>query len=329
MHRPLIPVLLLLAGCGAGESPTPEAPVAPALVVGRRSLLDAHNCYPYHGRWADRIDRALAQSLPLAIEQDLRWFEDPAGGGRALVAHDPPLTGEEPTLEQHFFERIRALMEQELANPSPHGWPILTLNLDFKTEEDAHLDAVWELLGRHETWLTTAIKGPGTTPLQLGPLLVLTGASDKQAERFHDRLPDGATLRLFGAVHSARPEDPVVAATMPPEAWIQEGPSSYRRWSNNPWMIVEQGGQRQAGAWTPEDAARLKALADHAHGLGLWLRLYTLNGHDPADESGGWSRGYNFGSLEAAKLRWRAAIEAGVDFVATDQYEEFQQVLTP
>ena len=31
-------------------------------------LLDAHNCYPYEGRWTDRIDRALAVGFPVAIE---------------------------------------------------------------------------------------------------------------------------------------------------------------------------------------------------------------------------------------------------------------------
>jgi len=39
--------------------------------------------------------------------------------------------------------------------------------------------------------------------------------------------------------------------------------------------------------------------------------------------SHGWFHNYNFGSLEAARLRWRAAIRAGVDFVAVDQYEDF------
>jgi hypothetical protein len=64
-----------------------------------------------------------------------------------------------------------------------------------------------------------------------------------------------------------------------------------------------------------------------AHDGGLWIRFYTLNGHDPADVSGGWSASYNFGSLGAARERWRAAIMAGVDFVAVDQYEEFAKTL--
>ena len=54
----------------------------------------------------------------------------------------------------------------------------------------------------------------------------------------------------------------------------------------------------------------------------LGIRFYTLNGHAPAAGQG-WHHGYNFGSPEAAAARWRAAGEAGVDFVATDQYEAF------
>ena len=70
------------------------------------------------------------------------------------------------------------------------------------------------------------------------------------------------------------------------------------------------------------DAARLASIVNRAHESGLWIRFYTLNGHAP--EAGlGWSASYNFGSLEAARTRWRAAIAAGVDFIATDQYEEF------
>jgi hypothetical protein len=45
-----------------------------AFEPGTRVLLDAHNCYPYNGRWADRIDRALSTGTPLAVEQDLVWF---------------------------------------------------------------------------------------------------------------------------------------------------------------------------------------------------------------------------------------------------------------
>src|SRR5215510_2936198 len=69
-----------------------------------RPLLDAHNCYPYDGHWADRLDRALAGGYPVGIEQDLSWYVDPrTGQGRVVVSHEPRATGSEPTLREYFF----------------------------------------------------------------------------------------------------------------------------------------------------------------------------------------------------------------------------------
>ena len=65
---------------------------------------------------------------------------------------------------------------------------------------------------------------------------------------------------------------------------------------------------------------------DHAHHLGYWIRFYTLDGFPPA-ESLGWDAGYNFGSRDAVLPRWKAALAAGVDFIATDQYEDLAAVM--
>ena len=307
-----------------------------------RVLLDAHNCYPYDGRWADRIDRALSTGTPLAIEQDLVWFRDPVTGkGRSLVAHDEPgkpalgLTGQEPTLRDYFFERIRPLVETALRENRLDTWPIITLNLDLKTEEPEHLAAIWALLSEYQAWLTTATRGEriaDVQPFAVGPVLVLTGESDAQRKTFYDAVPVGQRLLVFGA---ARPR--LRQAGTPAEVRVRSGDelpdlepgarTNYHRWWNNPWSVVELGGQPKAGDWTAEDDARLRSLVRSAHASGLWVRFYTLNGHDPNDESGGWSPGYNFGSEEAARTRWRAAIVAGVDFIAVDQYERFNVTL--
>ena len=113
------------------------------------------------------------------------------------------------------------------------------------------------------------------------------------------------------------------------EAWLGALPtlplpraSNYRRWWNNPWPVLEGESQPRATDWTPAEQARLQTLVNRAHDAGLWIRFYTLNGHDDLGDLG-WSKGYNFGSLDAVRSRWRAAIAAGVDFVATDQYEAF------
>jgi hypothetical protein len=46
-----------------------------------------------------------------------------------------------------------------------------------------------------------------------------------------------------------------------------------------------------------------------------------LDGFAPADNKG-WGKGYNFGSREKVQARWKAALEAGVNLIATDQYED-------
>jgi hypothetical protein len=303
----------LIFCCFAATSPNVAAP--DALAPGSRVLLDAHNCYPYDGKWADRIERALMTGTPLAIEQDLAWYRDPkTGAGRSIVTHGQPFTGTEPTLRTYFLERIRPIVEQALREDRRDAWPLITLNLDFKDNEAPHLQAVWELLGEYEPWLSTAERTASSTeiaPIRVGPVLVLTGEQAEHEREFYDRVPVGGRLRVFGAV----PRGTTVK-------------TNYRRWSNNPWSVVEPEGQQKAGLWTAEDEARLTSAVRAAHAAGLWIRFYTLNGHDPADSSRfGWSASYNFGSLSAATERWRAAIRAGVDFVAVDQYEEFAKVL--
>src|ERR1700689_5153351 len=77
-----------------------------------RPVLDAHNCYPYQGRWADRIDRALKSGFPVSIEQDLAWDQRGTGGGRVVLSHEPKPTGSEPLLRDYFFECVRPIVEK-------------------------------------------------------------------------------------------------------------------------------------------------------------------------------------------------------------------------
>jgi hypothetical protein len=286
---------------------------------GRRVLLDAHNAYPDRGRYADRLEVALGTGLPVAIEQDLAWCGGLNGGTLApRLSHETTCDGREPTLEEYFFARIAPVMDSAIATGTSTAWPLITLNLDFKTNEPEHHAAVWALLGRYQRWLTTAAKTAdgSVAPLVPGPLLVLTGSSDVQEQTFHADVPAGERLRLFGAIHG------VVAADKADPAPPRATPATnYRRWWNNPWKVVEREGQPAAGPWTPEDAARLTAIVQDAHAHGLWIRFYTLNGLTGEHE--GWTSSYNFGSRDAAAVRWRAAIDTGVDFVATDQYAEF------
>ena len=229
-------------------------------------------------------------------------------------------------MEQYFFERIRPVIEDVLRHGNQGDWPVITLNLDFKTEEPEHLRAVWNLLDKYRNWLTTATKSSDerkVESLDVKPLLVLTGESDKQATVFYRDVPVGQRLLVFGAVHT-NTSDPMAA----PEILEPGAASNYRRWWNNSWAVVERGGQAQAGDWTREDELRLRSLVEHAHASGLWIRFYTLDGASNEELScHGWFRSYNFGSLSAAQERWRAAKKAGVDFIASDQYEALQRLL--
>ncbi len=186
-----------------------------------RPLLDAHNCYPYEGQWADRIERALKQGFPIGIEQDIAWAVDPATGkGRPVVTHTDKTTGKEPVLRDHFFERVRPIIEKALAENNRAAWPIIVLHFDFKSLDPVTLRGVWDLLGDYQDWITTA---PQTDdPHKLGafdakPLLVLTEDADIQEQIFFREIPKGARLRLFGSAATAKIEGRTLpSVSMPP-----------------------------------------------------------------------------------------------------------------
>ena len=294
---------------------------------GARVLMDAHNCYPYFGCWFDRMERALSSGTPLAIEQDLFWLTDSRTvASRSIVTHGAPSTGDEPSMREYFFERVRPIIEKALKDGNRSDWPLITLNLDLKSEEPAHLAAISELLTDYRDWITTAPRTADihiVAPLDVKPILVLTGESDAQKTAFHDQVPFGSALLVFGASRTHP-----LASSAVPESLVPDSADNYHRWWNNPWRVVESAGQANAGEWTPEKETRLNNLVRYAHQHGLWIRFYTLDGVTRADES---CRGifhvYNFGSRAAVEQRWHAAARAGVDYIATDQYEDLAQLL--
>ena len=266
-------------------------------------LADAHNCYPYEGQYKNRIDRALSVGLPVAIEQDIAWYN-----GQAVVTHTDKTTGVEPTLKDHFFERVRPIVERALKDNHRDQWPLVVMHFDFKDLQTPLLQEVWKVLGQYEPWIATAVKTADPwrlSPFDMKPILVLTEDADPQEEVFFNQVPVGAKLRVFGSGHTN----------------LIVPPTNYRRWLNYSWHAVEPEGQPKAGDWTPADAARLKALVEGAHKLGYWIRFYTLDGYATADNQG-WFEQYNFGSKAAVEIRWKAALDAGVDLIASDQYED-------
>ena len=295
-------------------------------------LLDAHNAYPQNGRWTDRIDRALSTGAPVAIEQDLFWKRNAATGRfKIVVAHDKKELDRAPTFESYFFDKIRPVMERALAENKRDSWPLIVLNLDFKQNDAPLLDAVFALLGKYERWLTTAPRTATpdiVAPFTVGPLLVLSGSNSAQRLRFHDAVPVGQKLLAFGAIPPADApgadddEREANLSRMTAEQLIMPKASNYARWVNFPWLVVEPGGPTKAADWNATDATRLTSLVKRAHEQKLWIRFYTLDGFFNGDGDG-LTKSYNFGSDAAVKLRWQAAIESGVDFIAADHYERF------
>jgi hypothetical protein len=300
-------------------------------------ILDAHNCYPYQGQWSDRIQRALDSGFPVSIEQDLAWYVDPATGkGRVVVSHTPHPTGDEPTLEDYFFKQVSPVIKRAIAENKRSQWPLIVLHFDFKDNQTPLLEGLWEVLGRHEDWLSTAVKTNDPeklSPIDRKPILVITEEADEQQRVFYDKLPVGAKLRLFGSAHTHPAPKNLTqqqqwhwAVTVSPEELIHERPTNYRRWWNGTWYQVEEGGEPRAGDWTEADNRRLHALVDDAHQRGFWVRFYALDGFAPSEDQG-WGMSYNFGSREAVVERWKAAIAAGVNFIATNQYEALAKYL--
>jgi hypothetical protein len=326
-----IGAVLVMCGLGApvhGGAVTADAPA----MLGGRPLLHAHNAYPEGGRWRDRLDRALATGqTPLVIEQDIAYAPRNEPDDRTVVSHDAKLHGSEPSLQQYFFDRVRPILDRALAAGEKQRWPVLVLHLDFKTNERAHHRAVWDLLRRHQKWLTTAAADPDpmhVSELKPGPLLVLTENGPGQERDFTEWASAGGSLLLFGSIPApaVRPSDDAeerarILRAAAPNQLVPTAATSYRRWVNFSWGAVEEGGPPKASDWTRDDQERLDAIVGYAHQQGLLVRFYTLNGHSAA-ASRGWGAGYNFGDLEAARLRWKAAIRSGVDLIATDQYEE-------
>ncbi len=194
----------LLAGCLTTRSSNLRAQSANR--PGARTVTDAHNCYPYFEWWFDRVDRAFSTGPPVSIEQDLAWYTDAkTGKSWSVVTHGAPLSGQEPVMEQYFFERVRPIVEKALRDGNHGDWPIITLNLDFKDNKPAHLAAVRALLLKYRDWISEAPKTADVSvvqPMLVKPILVLTGEADAQQLAFHDQLMIGEPLLAFGSIHT-------------------------------------------------------------------------------------------------------------------------------
>ena len=304
---------------------------------GARTLMLAHNAYPDHGKYTDRLDRALASGQPFVVEEDLSWTD-----GQSLLIHGARnVSGDDPTLESYFFPKVSPAIEKALQEGNKSKWPLITLYLDIKNDPPEHLAAIAKVLDKYDSWLTTAVKTDDilkVSPLDVKPMMVLV--EDKQndvnkQQIFYDQVPVGGKIRVFGSVPKLDPNpghklskqaalDQQFSAA--PDDLIQGRADNYHRWIGLDWAFIEKGGEANAGAWSPEKEQRLKEFVAYGHKMGYLVGVYCLDGFTDADNQG-WDPEYNFGSHEAAAARWNAAVHAKADFISTDHYEQLAETL--
>jgi hypothetical protein len=304
---------------------------------GSRSLMLAHNAYPDHGKYADRLDQALASGHPFAVEEDLAWIDN-----QSLLIHGAKnVSGGDPTLETYFFPKVKPVIERALEEGNKGNWPIITLYLDIKNDPPEHLAAIAQELDKYNSWLTSALKTDDITkasPLNVKPMMVLV--EDKQDDInkqlfFYDRVPVGGKIVVFGSVPKLDPNPGHKMAKQDatdnqflanPDDLIIARADNYHRWIGFDWAFIEKGGETKAGDWTDENERRLKEFVDYGHKMGYVVGVYCLDGYT-ADENQGWDKDYNLGTHDAAVARWKAARAAKVDFISTDHYEELANML--
>jgi hypothetical protein len=303
---------------------------------GARIQLLAHNAYPDHGKYADRLDHAIAAGVPFVVEEDLAWID-----GKSLLIHGAKNAGSsDPTLETYFFPKVKPIMEKALQDGDQTQWPLITLYLDIKNDPIEHLQAISEVLDKYNSWLTTAVKTSNLatqSPLDVKPMMVLVEDKQRDIKQqfFYDSLPVGGKIRVFGSVTKpALPTGPNLTkqeaiermAGVDPATIVSAKADNYHRWWGSDWAFIEKGGEEHAGGWTPEENARLQKWVRYGHNLGYFVGFYCLDGFT-SDQNHGWEAEYNLGSQSAAETRWKALIQAHADFISTDQYEDLGKLL--
>ncbi len=269
--------------------------------------ISAHNCYPLIGESNARLVEALALGID-NIEIDLGWDQVK---GRLIVGHDAaPSSGSvHPTFDSYILPLLDAPARPDRA-PT-------VLTIDWKTARPEAVAAFKAWLDAHADLLSSAPKFD-PSPLTVRRFTVCFTGDERAKAAYDASIPSGGTYRAFAdVVHGAG------AYRDDPASYAERPATAYRRFLTFHWGVVEQGAPALAHDWTSDEAARLKAIVGACHAKGYRVRFYCLNG------KGSFATiGYRFASPEAAEVRWRAASEAGVDWVASDDYAEIVRVLS-
>ena len=188
----------------------------------------------------------------------MAWYVDPATGkGRLSVTHADETTGKEPTLRDYFFERVRPIVEKALAENDRAHWPLIVVHFDFKSNQAPLLHARLGPAGRipgldHD-------RGEDRRSAPSFAIRTQAAAGTHGGCRTSRRRSSSTKCRWVRSCGcSARPTRRRFPRSRRPstsscwrhcrrEELLPERPTNYRRWWNNSWHEVEEGGQREAG----------------------------------------------------------------------------------
>lgn len=300
MKLKMIVLMLALSLAGAADESARVRPLP----------ISAHNCYPADSAGNDRLVEALRLGID-NIEIDLGWDEE---HGRLIVGHDArPRRGVTyPELEAYLIPALEAHWRTPRADAAP-----TVLTIDWKTEHPDAVARFHRFLEGHADWFSSAPRA-SDSPLTRRRLTVCFTGSDRAKDLYEALIPPGGTYRAFrDRVFGGGEFRKEVAEYTPERA------TAYHRFLTFHWGNVERGGPPVAGAWTDEDRTRLSDLMSQVHRQGFRARFYCLNGHTGPAVSP-----YRFRDDEAAAIRWRAAAQAGVDWVASDEYAGIVRALS-
>jgi hypothetical protein len=293
----ILAVLLLIAGPISPADPLKPLPIS------------AHNCYRIDSASRERLTEALTLGID-NIEIDLGWD---AVGKRLIVGHDEaPRPG---VAYPEFEDYLVPALEAHWKTPRADGAPTV-LTIDWKTSRPEAVRRFKDFLDAHADWFSSAPKA-AESPLTTRRLTVCLTGSDAAKDLYDSLVPPGGVYRAFrDRVYGGGDycDDVAGYATTPA--------SAYHRFLTFHWANVERGGPPRAGAWTDDEAKRLKALTALMHERGYRVRFYCLDNRFRVT-----GVPYVFPDEPSARLRWRACAEAGVDWVATDDYAEIAEEL--
>lgn len=236
---------------------------------------------------------------------------------------------------------MKPIIEKALKEGNKGDWPLVTLYLDIKNDPEEHLAEINRVLDKYDAWLTKAVKTADInkqSPLELKPMMVILEDKENDIKQavFYDRIAVGSKFRAFGSAvkfddnpgklpRTARAERMAGLLKIQPEQMLTKRADNWRRWFGTDWNFIEMCGPTH-GDWNAATEARMKHFVDYGHSLGYVVSFYEVNGFTD-EQNQGWTAEYNFGSREAALVRWKALIAAHADFIATDQYEELAKVI--